>query len=221
MNTIKAAAAAFTLAVFHLVAVHAQTKPDIDLLAGTVNGEAMITLMPDQVTDLFGRPTAITAPRTTVTGKTEIPSTMVYGDLGLIFSFRHPRSDPQQTISTIEVFLSQQLDEDTHTIMKPFTGTLTRGVDGNWKAKRVMDEFAQFDPVDQYDAKKAQDIRTLIEQGKALVEELKAKDVESKNHFLKIVISLMTRIEITTPKTQINFNYEEQTKFLNSVEVRP
>lgn len=220
MHTIKIFAALIFTA-FQVGIVRAETKPEIDLIGGTVNGQAMVALTPDKITDLFGRPSATTDPRilpglksgATVIPETEVPSTIVYGDLGLIFRFRHPRSDPKQTIASILVFLSQQSDENTHTQMKPFSGTLSRAVNGNWKAKRVMEEFTQFNPIDEYDAKRAQDLRTLNEKAKAIGMD--------RTDSTKTSISSMTTIRLKTPKTFVYFKYEEQTKFLERLEIGP
>lgn len=192
----------------------AQTKPDIDLIAGKVNGHAMAELTIDQVTDLFGRPSATTAPRLVPGAKTEggeirqleYPSTLVYGELGLTFRFMNARSDTNQQIASILIHLSRHTNADTHTLINAYVGAITRDVDGNWKAKRVMEAFKEFTPIDSYDPKRAQELRALEERAKAAG--------------IRRVPSLVKpSVTVNTADTWVSFKYQDQTKFIEEIEV--
>lgn len=200
-----------------VIAANTPAKPDIDIIAATVNGQPMAELTVELVTDLFGRPTATTDPRTSHIGEKthDLPSQLIYGDLGLVFLFQHPRSDSKQRLERVRIHLSQHTDDDTYTVIKTYSGTLNPAMNGNWKAKRVMEEFAAYEPVDIYSATLAQALRETTAKSRALgMPDRTAED--------SWIISIMSVIEFRSPPaTLVRIRYEQLTKFLEEVEVVP
>lgn len=213
MNLLKRAII-LIVTVFPLLAVRAQLKPEIDLIAGTVNGRTIAELTTDQVTDFFGRPSATTLAELRPDrqgGHYGVGSTVVYSNLGLIFRFSHPRTDPQQRAECLLIYLSGQKAEGTGIVMTPFSGMISRGINGNWKTKRVIDAFADFAPTDAYDPKKAEEIRAREKSYKAL----------GMRDNTKLLISILATINMNTPQVRVVFNYDDQTKFLERLQVLP
>jgi len=119
----------------------AQDLIDIDIINERINGKPIIHLTFDDVTDIFGRPSASLAPGM-VWKHTGV--VLRYRDLGLNFVFIHPRIDTEQHIAEIYIFLTSQLWFDKG--FEAFRGSISKGVNANWKANRVIREFSEFNP---------------------------------------------------------------------------
>jgi hypothetical protein len=135
-------------------------KLDIDLIAATINKTNIFKLTLDQVTDLVGRPTMVEDPGEYKNPKGETikyGAGLYYFDKGLSFHFNHPESDPLQHCQRgVYIYLSRTWDQKRRKFFQPFQGTLSKGLDGSWKVKRVMADFNEFSPKDRYDATEVQ-----------------------------------------------------------------
>jgi hypothetical protein len=196
-----------------LLSVHAaQTVTNVDLINAAINDRPISELTADSVADMLGRPTAIKQPEIlAVAGeKVALGARLVYADLGLTFRLRHEQNDSKQRVASVLIYLSRQEDSETRTECSPFRGALSSGVSAEWKAKRVMEDFAQYKPVDFYDnARKKREMDDAWDQ----MDRLAGRDVIPHANLFLIIVNF--------PMCCASFHYEEHTKFLESIEVSP
>ena len=76
---------------------------------------------------------------------------LTYHDLGLWFLFNNPKSDPSQRCNTMSIYLTNHRGQSAAKAFLPFAGKLTPPVDANWKAKRILTQFADRDPSEDTD----------------------------------------------------------------------
>jgi hypothetical protein len=143
MRKLGVIAVALTLLAVAVGWAQAQTTPpSIDVFAGTLNERPLRGLTVDAVTDLFGRPTAVQRGIEGLTG-----AQVHYHETGLSFWFHPAKTDPREGLFLMSVYLSRSWDKKFALHYKPFSGQLSPAVDGNWKADRLMREFADHNPV--------------------------------------------------------------------------
>lgn len=101
----------------------------IDIVKGTLNGKNLDDLTVDSITDTLGRPTD--------SYKSGGTTFLRYYELGLYFGV----SDRGTSLS---VFLHRHQLAEGNPFFEKFTGKLNKGLSGNWKYKRFVEEFAEF-----------------------------------------------------------------------------
>ena len=198
------------LATLLLLPAHAaQTVTNLDLIRATINDRPIAELTVDSVTDMLGRPTAVKQPETLAgVGEKAADSgvILVYAELGLRFRFHHEQQDSKQGIANMVIYLSRKEDSETRTECSPFHGAITSGVTADWKAKRVMEDFAWYKPVDWYDeARKKRE----MDEAWDPIDRLNGRPVIPHASFFFIIVQF--------PMCQVNCNYEESTRFLESL----
>jgi DNA-directed RNA polymerase subunit RPC12/RpoP len=192
--------------------------PDIDLISATVYGKPVFKLGLDELTDLMGRPSGIKSP--TLSGVSE--AYLIYADKGLVFSFNDPSTDSRQTCNAFRIFL-----ESTHTTedggpFVAFHGSLSYGLNGQWKVKDVSQAFAAYNPHDPYDAATAALGRLSAQLAAQMGEWVKeAQQRPGTTPRIPPVERdvLLTSIIMTFPDHNVGIEYEENTKFLKCVDV--
>ncbi|PYJ71101.1 MAG: hypothetical protein DME76_03310 [Verrucomicrobia bacterium] len=174
----------------------------------------MAELTLDKVTDLFGKPTAVTDP-TPETGPI-----LVYANQGLVFRFKRSILADSQTqrLASIIVYLTAQEDSETHVSCSGYRGTFAQGITSDWKAPMVMQSFGQYTPTDSYDPLFAERARL----GETVDTALNKMSVPGGAPIrAKSLISTITFVTVKFPGSQAMFQYEENTKFLQYVEIIP
>lgn len=190
-----------------------RSGPKIDLVHATLNERPLSELTLDAVTDLFGRPTASADPTA------DLGPILAYADQGLVFWFKDRLEDPRQRLISIVVYLTPKQDSETHVQCLAFRGTFVQGITAEWKAPMVMQAFAKFNPEDAYDPLLAEQARIFEFERKTVAAmgvdrsrtELTAKDLTSG----------LARISVKFPFSDASFHYDENTKFLEYIEVSP
>lgn len=135
-------------------------EASIDLRKGTLNGKPLPEWTLDEVTDAFGRPSAVTAGVGGIVG-----ARLEYHTKGMSFWFRAKEKDPAQHLWIATVYLSRSWDADKSAWYSIFTGRLLPAVDMNWKQSQLLNEFASLNPKIETaeDAKKAFESSSLNE----------------------------------------------------------
>jgi hypothetical protein len=106
----------------------------IDLGTATINGQYILDLGIEQVTDLLGRPTASESGFEDITGPR-----LHYHEIGLSFWFETKKKDPKQSVASATVYLSKTWDKDSRQHFQPFKNTLTPSVSASSKEQRVAE----------------------------------------------------------------------------------
>lgn len=137
-----------TYALFALLVGNvAAAEWDIDIVEGTVNGKKLGTLTIDAVTDTFGRPSdSWTTPPMQIIG-TLGQRVLVYADSGVKFMF----NDDGAVL--VEIFLVNARD-GSGSFTQHYTrynGKLNKGVSGDWKLKKFVESFKEFELAKQDD----------------------------------------------------------------------
>jgi hypothetical protein len=120
---------------------------DIDIVQGTVNKKALSTLTVESVTDTFGRPTDSYEYPPRGVGKKIEQTVLVYADSGVEFMFNSGGS------IVVKVFLVDTRDGyGSYTQnYSHYKGKLTRDLNSDWKLKKFVEIFKEFDLVKQSD----------------------------------------------------------------------
>jgi len=185
--------------------------PDLDLLNATINGHYIFDLSVDQVTDIFGRPSGVLHPES----KREPNAVSVqYVDRGLDFQF----PDPSKPCERLTVYLSRQGQ------FSSYSGTISRGLNANWKVKQLLDVFAEFKPHDYYndaDAARIGTLRELDVEQEALNASARKLGMSEmpKNDLAATMASTLTHVIIPFKTHIVDCSYEESTKFLERLEI--
>ena len=201
---------------------------DVDLLTGTVFGKEIFRKTIEEVTDELGRPSKINR-ETDKKGVTT--ADLYYFELGVHIHF----SKAPLRCSNITMILAQTHKPEG--IYSQFKGTITKGVNANWKAKQVVEEFAQFKAADSF-SQKMRDQRDELERvRKHTRDELEKIEIERAKltgnpirpvvddgaEFADLFNQQANFFAAVRFKTQdnlfITINYEENTKFLESVDM--
>ena len=177
-----------TLTLFLLLplALHAQPL-NLDLMAGTLGGESICDLDVDTATDLLGRPSVV---------DDRIASLFIgldFHDKGVEFTF-YTWGGVSATFH-----MSEKWDADHSKHYQPFSGSISLGIDGNWKAKKIESEFSS-------DSVRVQ-----------TPEELKA-DLQ-KNGLYSPNITLVYTVIVELEDHSLSFQHEKVTKFLEILTV--
>ena len=136
----------------HEVSASTASTNVVDLISAKINGFSMKDLTLDKVTDLFGRPSAVRDPgvyESRSGKKTYYGSTLYYHEKGLAFTFQHPEEDKEQHCTDVGIYLSRHWDKNFSTHFLPYSGALSRSVSANWKARRVLEAFSDFQTENQ------------------------------------------------------------------------
>jgi hypothetical protein len=121
---------------------HAIEKPNIDLYKGTLNGRVFYTLTIDDITDLLGRPSHQWKPE----GR---GAHVFYPDLGLALGLESTSKKCRAITIDISGKTIDKIppkEEVKNMNVKKYNGVLSKNIDGNWKLKRVMEEFKDNNP---------------------------------------------------------------------------
>src|SRR5690606_17307259 len=111
------------------------TAQEIDLIEGTLDGEAICELALDDFTGMLGRPSAVEAPHSIVADV--LGPTVTYHHLGFNLPFR-PGDHGEETLLSMVVYLSRAWDSDSSEWYQIFSGTLNPDVDGNWRLDKTL-----------------------------------------------------------------------------------
>jgi|SRR6185312_2065817 len=191
------------LAVLTLMALRpakaqsAQGQPVLlDLKAGTLNGRPIVDWTLDAITDVVGRPSAVSAGIEGITG-----SQLHYHPQGLSFWFRPKEQDAAQHLSILTVYLARNWDREHTAWYQAFAGSLAPAVDANWKGSRLETEFAAFHPT----------LKTADEAKREMREsELSGFSRAPANDFLNVPLG----------RLQVSFALEPSTKFVEFIVIR-
>jgi hypothetical protein len=134
---------------FHEAATSVTNNNDaIDLLAGTVNGKQLNNMTIDDVTDMYGRPSDVIV----INGAYDYTYKHVcFTQNGLIFIFN---TDKAKCVG-VNIFTAKTSDKQTDNEYHPYKGSISRGVTGDWKAKKILEVFSDSKCKDIYEDNKA------------------------------------------------------------------
>jgi len=215
-------------------------KLEFDLIEAKFCGRNLFDLSLDQITDVLGRPTLISDPgarKVKLAGAIDdwVPygATADFDQAGLHFEFAHSDNDKNQRCISATIYLAKTWRSNHQAFFTPFPGKLSpKQVDGGWKSKRVLEEFAEFKPQDGWDNK------SMVEQYKnrvskddwdsimRLQEEITVTPAQrtAARNATAALESLeqtekkyLNRISITHKGNELIFQYEENTKFIERV----
>jgi hypothetical protein len=192
--------------------------PDLDLVNATINGHYIFDLSVDQVTDILGRPSGVLHPESK--GEPNVVSVQ-YIDRGLDFHF----PDPSKPCERLTVYLSRQGQSgESIGYFSPYPGTISRGLNANWKVKQLLDAFAEFNPRDHYsDASAAQigKLRELDVQQEAINARARRLGMPEmpKSDTAASMASIVTHVVIPIETHVVDCSYEESTKFLERLDI--
>ncbi|MFO1458698.1 MAG: hypothetical protein U1G08_04765 [Verrucomicrobiota bacterium] len=201
----------------------AQTAPkiiEIDLISAALNGNNIFELDLDKLTDLLGKPTRFYPPDKTENvepGSSPKGARIIYHNLGIEFWLNHPTEDSKQMCRYFRVETTTHQDNESGQTFSSFVGNLSKGVSGEWKSKRIMEAFSEFNPKDvgaNENAKaKVSELLKLIEIGRKFnaVPEAKMAELE------RSAVETISCIILLTKESKVGFNYDPDTKFIQSV----
>ncbi|MBE2180081.1 MAG: DUF4339 domain-containing protein [Chthoniobacterales bacterium] len=192
----------------------------LDLIDAKFRDTDIFDLTLDQVTDILGRPATVISPAVARSGSSNPQGAyLTYPGLGLSFLFSHPEVDSEQHCKTFIVRFSSGTDDVTKEHVEPYHGTVSFGISSQWKTPKLMETLAQFDPRDMYDAEQAKALRgmsALLEDINQATEEMggrRSGDITITKH------ELGTFVVVTLPTHKLSFEYEENTKFVEAVQI--
>ena len=119
-----------------------QREPVVELRAGTLNGRPVTEWTMEELTDAFGRPSAVASGVAGITG-----AQLHYHSRGMSFWLSPKEKDPAQHLWMLTIYLSRDWDESNSAWFDAFRGQLTPAVDANWKQSRILSEFESLNPV--------------------------------------------------------------------------
>ena len=103
---------------------------NVDIVAGTFNGQSLCDLSVEKVSDILGRP-ADTRMRRAGTDA-------YYYDQGLMFFFS------KESVVGLTVYFAVQKSAETGGAFKPYAGKFNQGISGVWKLERFLEAFPEF-----------------------------------------------------------------------------
>jgi len=116
-------------------------RASIDLRSGLLNGRPTTDWTLEQVTDSFGRPSAVSNGVADIIGPQ-----LHYHARGLSFWFIPKAKDPDQHLWILTTYLAREWDGTHSASYEVFAGDVLPAVDANWKQTRLLSEFAGFKP---------------------------------------------------------------------------
>ncbi len=119
----------------------------IDLVAGTMDGQAMCAMELDDVTSILGRPAAVDD-EDEFMGAVRGPR-LFYDHLGLELDFRHGETAGQERVLSLKVYLARTWDDIRLQWYDAFPGTLVPAISADWRLDRTREEFDEFEVVDE------------------------------------------------------------------------
>lgn len=214
---------------FGVATLCAQTErqPVVDLLEGKLNGTNLFGLTIDTLTDMLGKPSEVQSAKEKKSDDGSVSRSgarLAFFNAGLLFRFAHPANDPQQRCTSMRIFLTDSSDAESDHGFRAFNGRLPKGVDANWKAKRVMEEFSSCEPKDLVNDKDATEAAKSMALVIALAQawgksRARAELVPEKraDALLRDAAQTAARIEIRRSGHVVAFLYEPNTKFVESI----
>ena len=181
------------------VRAQAKATPElsVELRAGTLNGRPFAEWTLNELTNVFGRPTAVTSGVGGITGPQ-----LHYHSRGVSFWVQPSEKDSAQRLWLLTLYLSRSWDRSNSAWYDSFRGALLPAVDANWKQSQVLEEFAPLSPV----IKTVEDSRR--EQKAAGLTSLGIRSAETDF------------VNFTFGKHQVTFAIEPNTKFAERIVLR-
>jgi hypothetical protein len=188
----------------------------VDLIEARINGLPLKDLTLGKVTDLFGRPDAVSDPvkHQHSSGLSFTGARLYYHEKGLTFDFRHPEQDQEQHLKNVVIHLSKVWDSDFTTFFQPFSGNLSRNVNCNWKSSKVMATFSDLNPEDYWEKNRAQ-----REGVKSAEEKSKALGMDLRNANSALFEQIDASIVVKLNSHYLRFAYEKNTKFVEEITI--
>ncbi len=203
MADVLAVSCLLALLIFRSSDLEGSELLNIDLLEARVNGRRIDEMTLADITDLLGRPSVIWNKSSDSSG-----IDIYYHDLGLVFNVKHLKDDKEQHCMEVHIYLSRAWDRATSKFFLPYSGQLSRNLNGNWKIDRVKAEFSGFDVKDYANdemMKKFSGLKDVLGSGE-----------DKYNH-----IMTTSRTDFYTDTTGIIIVYEPSTKFIEWIDVWP
>jgi hypothetical protein len=169
---------------------------DVDLLDSRFNGKRINEITLDEITDWLGRPSGIVNNKADAFGVD-----IFYHDYGLGFNVRDRNYDEQQHCVYVYVYLSKQFDRRFSKYFLPYKGTISKNINGSWKAPQVKSEFGTSKLTDYHNDEHMKNLASI-------------KDVFSSQDESSRYILTTSRIDIRNEISWIIIVYEPNTKFL-------
>jgi hypothetical protein len=113
-----------------LLPVVRAAEMNVDILAGTFNGQSLCDLSVEKVSDMLGRPADIRAPRA--------GTNAYYYDRGLMFFFS------KESVVGLTVYLAGLKSSETEGTFKPYAGKFNHDATGNVKLDKFLELFPEF-----------------------------------------------------------------------------
>lgn len=193
---------------------------EFDLIEAQLNGKTVFGLTVDALTDSLGRPSFVEPPKVYKRANgtaTKLGTKLMYHAEGIQFSFEHPESG--QGCIGVQIFLSRTWDEERKDFYLPFKGKLTKNVTGDWKAKRVMEEFSDANAKDNATNEHAIKLAKEIESAEILIKEMPGLGVGTQQmaRAKRLANEELHCIYVERPKHLLKFFYEPNTRFLEKI----
>jgi hypothetical protein len=163
----------------------------LDLPGGTLNEQPVVSWTLDDITNLLGRPSAVEDPVKDIVG-----ARLLYHQHGVMFWFQPPKQDPRQHLWLVSTRVVRTWDRDFSKYFEAFQG-FSPAVSGDWKAERILKEFATLNPT--------------VETAESRQQEWSKLGVRGRPARLDEVIRLRLKGH------QVAFGIEPNTKFLEGV----
>jgi hypothetical protein len=112
----------------------------LDIPGGRLNGQPFVSWTLDDITNLLGRPSAVKDPVMDIVG-----AQLLYHQHGVMFWFQPPKKDPRQHLWLVSTSVVRTWDRDFSKYFEAFQG-FSPAVSGDWKAERILREFATLNP---------------------------------------------------------------------------
>ena len=189
----------------------------IDLINATLNGRPLRDLTLDKITDLLGRPSAVTDPRANKDGNkiSYYGACLYYHEKGVYFAFFHPQQDKDQHLEELHVYLAKKMDERFTAQFIPYKGKLSRDVNGDWKVKKILEIFSDLKPEDLWAnaALKREKYRAEVEKAKALDAKFAVKLRSTYDTIENSDLCVLARLR----SHSLRFDYEKNTQFIERI----
>lgn len=187
--------------MFLVLACGLAAAQDLDLIAGTLNGEPVCDTALDDLTGMLGRPSGVEPARTLLS--IELGPSLSWHPLGLSVAFEAEGEVGRELVRAVQVHVSRAWDSDHSEWFQVFPGTLTPAATANWRVQDSLDALAAHSPSE----------RTLETVRRELT------DRGIRESLLPTSLPHIVMANLSND-TSVTFQHEPVTRFLESVTFR-